>query len=176
MTNNKTRRLVQTALLLALCLCFQLLKSISVYITGPLVNMVLIIAALSCGWQSGVIIGCLAPLIAYLIGATPIINMVPMMLPVIMVGNCLIALSAVLFKNEKLLPAGLAIGSVAKAGWLWIMVCFVVLPVFGANVPPKALAAAKATFSVTQLITAAIGSVLALAVWKLLKKALNARK
>lgn len=169
MTHEKTRRLALTALLLALCLCFQLLKSISTYITGSLVNLVLIIAALSCGWQSGAAISCIAPLLAYLIGATPIINMLPVMLPVIMVGNCLISLSALLWKDRRL-PIGLLLGSLAKAGWLWGMVWFVVLPLFGANVPEKLAAAAKVSFSVTQLITALLGSALASVIWPLLQK------
>lgn len=172
MTHEKIRTLALTALLLALCLCFQLLKAISVYITGPLVNLVLIIAALSCGWQSGVAISCIAPLLAYLIGATPIINMLPVMLPVIMVGNCLISLSALLWKGKRL-PLGLLLGSLAKAGWLWLTVWYAVLPLFGANLPEKAAAAAKATFSVTQLVTALLGSALALIIWPLIKKALQ---
>ena len=164
-----TKKIVQTGILLALCLVFQLLKGISVYITGPRVNAILILASLSCGWYSGVLIAVVAPLTAMLIGATPIVNAVPAMLPVIMIGNALIAVSAWLFRN-RMLPLGLAIGSCLKAGFLWLTVWYVVLPVFGSGVPEKMQMAAKATFSVTQLITAAIGSVIAWLVWTRLKK------
>ena len=124
-----TKKLVQTGILLALCLVFQLLKGISVYITGPMVNAILILASLSCGWYSGVLIAVVAPLTAMLIGATPIVNAVPAMLPVIMIGNALIAVSAWLFRN-RMLPLGLAIGSCLKAGFLWLSVWYVVLPFF----------------------------------------------
>ena len=108
-----TKKLVQTGILLALCLVFQLLKGISVYITGPMVNAILILASLSCGWYSGVLIAVVAPLTAMLIGATPIVNAVPAMLPVIMIGNALIAVFAWLFRN-RMRPLGLAIGSCLK--------------------------------------------------------------
>ncbi len=162
---NNVKKLAYTALLLAVCVTFQLLKSFSVYITGPAVNAVLIIAATAVGLPSGLFIACVAPLIAYLVGATPIINMIPVMLPVIMVGNALIAVFAYLFK-EKNLIAGLLAGSVAKAGFLWLTVWYVVLPLFGANVPEKVQLAAKNTFSITQLITALIGSAIAYIIYK----------
>jgi len=163
------RMIAQTAILLALCLVFQLLKSLSMYITGPMVNAILILAALSCGWQSGVIIACLAPLAAWLIGATPVINAMPAMLPVIMIGNVLIVMAAWIFRN-KLLPVGLVIGVLAKGTFLWLTVWYAVIPLFGSGLKEKMLNAAKLTFSFPQFITAAIGSVIAFIVWKTLKK------
>ena len=168
------RTIALTAMFLAICLVFQLLKGISVYITGPAVNCVLILASLVCGLSSGIIIAVIAPLAAFLIGATPIINVIPAMLPVIMAGNVLIAVFAALFKNRtagthSLLPLGLVIGSAAKACWLWLTVWFVVLPIFGANAPDPMKAAARVTFSVTQLITALIGSAVALIIWNRLR-------
>ena len=87
-----TRKIVLTGLLLAICIAFQVLKSLSVYITGPAVNAILLLATLYVGLPSGIFIAICAPLIAYLVGATPIINLLPIMLPIIMVGNALITI------------------------------------------------------------------------------------
>lgn len=160
--------LTQTALLLALCLGFQLLKSVSIYITGPLVNAVLIIASVSVGWQSGLAIALLSPIAAWLIGATPIVNALPVMLPVIAAGNTIIAVFAFLFR--KSFPFGLLPGALCKAGFLWGAVCGLILPAFGQKLPEKLIAAAKVTFSLTQLINAILGSLLAWLMLRIMKK------
>ena len=60
--------------------------------------------------------------------------------------------------------------------FLWLVVVRAVLPAAGeaAKLPEKALSVARTTFSVTQLITALLGSLLAFLIWlplqKLLKK------
>lgn len=160
-----TKKLTATALLLALCLMFQMLKSISVYLTGPMVNAILITAAVLLGIPGGAVIAVCSPLFAWLLGATPVVNMIPAMLPVIMAGNLIIVLSANLLWKKS--PVGsLLAGSVLKALWLWLMVWFAVLPVFGAALPEKMVASVRATFSVTQLITALIGSAVAYIVIK----------
>ena len=76
-----TKMIARTGILLAICIVFQLLKGISVYITGPAVNAVIVIAVLSTGLVSGLIISVIAPLVAFLVGATPILQLIPLMLP-----------------------------------------------------------------------------------------------
>lgn len=174
-----TRQLVQTALLLALCIVFQCLKGLSVYITGPAVNAVLILATLSVGLYSGLLIAVTAPIVAFFLGATPIMNLIPWMIPVIMVGNAIIVLAVWLLKNKSLI-AGLLTGSVCKAAFLWLTVWYLILPLFQGNIPEAKrtvmVATVKTTFSVTQLITALIGSAIAFAIWKPLQKYLKAAK
>ncbi len=161
-----TKQLTTTALLLALCIVFQCMKSLSVYLTGSAVNCILVIATLYCGLFSGTCIAILTPVVAYFIGATPIINMIPLMMFVIMVGNELIVLCVWLF-HKKRLVIGMFLGCVTKALFLWLVVWFAVLPVFGAKLPDPMVAAVKTTFSVTQFVTACIGSVIA---WMIYKK------
>lgn len=171
-----TRQLVQTALLLALCIVFQCLKGFSVYITGSAVNAVLIIATLSVGLYSGLLIAVIAPIVAFFLGATPIMNLIPWMIPIIMTGNSIIVV-AVWLLQKKNLPVGLLAGSVCKATFLWLTVWYVILPLFQTNIPEAKragmVASVQTTFSVTQLITALIGSVLAFLIWKPLKKYLK---
>ena len=84
--------------------------------------------------------------------------------------------------DEVELPAGLVTGSILKAVFMGAVVILIILPVFGGNVAgklpkpealPKVLATAKVTFSVTQLITALIGSALAYIIWIPLKNNLS---
>ncbi|MDO4492765.1 MAG: ECF transporter S component [Clostridia bacterium] len=154
------KKLAATGVLLALCLLFQLLKSISVFLTGPMVNAILIIATILVGPASGALIALCSPLFAWLLGATPVINMIPWMLPVIMLGNlAIVFVPWLLWKKNPI--GGLALGSVVKACFLWLTVWYVVLPLFGAGLPAKMVATVRTTFSVTQLITALLGSVIA---------------
>ena len=161
------KSLVLTAVLLALCILFQCLKSFSVYITGSAVNALLVLATLYCGLAGGLAIAVLSPVVAAILGATPIINMIPLMMVVIMVGNAILVFFA--WAMQKKLMAGLLVGSVGKAAFLWLTVWYVMLPVFGANVPAPAQAAMRVTFSVTQLVAALIGSVIAWVIYDRLK-------
>lgn len=169
-----TKQMTQTALLLAICIVSQFLKNMSVYLTGPIINAVLLIALLMVGLPAAIIIAVITPVSAFFITGSPIMAAMPAMFPVIMAGNVILVLCTWLFgKNnakKRNTYIGMGIGSVCKAAFMWIMTSFVVFPLFGDNLAgflpkpeamPKVLAAAKLTFSVTQLITALTGSILA---------------
>lgn len=181
-----TKQLVQTALLLAICIASQYFKNLSVYITGPIVNTTIIIAVLAVGLWSGLLISIIAPVTAFFFTGSPIMAAIPLMFPVVMTGNAILALSVWYFQKKQSfkwrLPAGLVIGSVLKAIFMGIVVVLIILPIFGQNIAgklpkpealPKVLATARVTFSATQLITALIGSVLAYLIWIPLKKYLK---
>lgn len=85
--------LTRTAILLAITLIFQFLKMPQL-ITGSIVNAMLLIAAGTVGMWSGIIIGLLTPVIAFLVG----IMGFPLMIPFIMVGN---GLYVMLFSTQK---------------------------------------------------------------------------
>ena len=160
-----TKQLTTTALLLALCIVFQSMKGLSVYLTGSAVNCILIVTTLYCGLFSGTFLALVTPVVAYFIGATPIINAIPLMMPVIMLGNELIVLAVWLFR-KKFIEIGMLIGSVTKALFLWLAVWYAILPVFGEKLPQPMIATIKANFSLTQFITACIGSVIAWVIYK----------
>ncbi len=184
--NFSTRHLVQTALLLAICIGSQYFKNLSVYITGPVVNATIIIAVLAVGLWSGVLLSIIAPVTAFFFTGSPIMAAIPLMFPVVMAGNIILAASVWYFQNKHnfkwKLPAGLAAGSLLKAIFMGIVVVLVILPIFGANIAsqlpkpealPKVLSTARITFSVTQLVTALIGSLLAYLIWIPLQKYLK---
>ena len=164
-----TKRITTTALLLALCIVFQSMKGLSIYLTGSAVNCILVIATLYCGLFSGTCIAILTPVVAYFMGATPIMNMIPLMMLVIMVGNELIVLCVWLF-HKKRMEVGMLLGCVTKAFFLWLAVWFAVLPIFGTKLPEPMVMTVKTTFSITQFVTACIGSVIA---WVIYKKGLK---
>ena len=164
-----TKQITTTALLLALCIVFQSMKGLSIYLTGSAVNCILVIATLYCGLFSGTCIAILTPVVAYFMGATPIMNMIPLMMLVIMVGNELIVLCVWIF-HKKRMEVGMLLGCVTKALFLWLAVWFAVLPIFGTKLPEPMVMTVKTTFSITQFVTACIGSVIA---WVIYKKGLK---
>ena len=181
-----TRQLVQTALLLAICIASQYFKNLSTYITGPIVNATIIIAVLAVGLWSGILISIVAPITAFFFTGSPIMAAIPLMFPVVMAGNIILAVSVWYFQEKTSfkwkLPAGLITGSVVKAIFMGVVVVLIILPIFGDNVAaklpkpealPKVLATARITFSITQLTTALIGSALSYAIWIPLKKYLK---
>lgn len=156
----KTKQLALTAVLLAMCIVFQSMKGISVYLTGSAVNTILVMATLAVGTSSGIFIAAMSPIIAYFMGFTPIMQLVPLMIFVVMIGNLTLVLLAGRGRKEKL-PAWLALGAILKAAVLWLLVWYAVLPFFGGAIPEKMVGVVKTTFSMTQFITAAIGCAIA---------------
>lgn len=178
-----TRQLAQSALLLAICIISQYFKNFSVYITGPIVNTVIIIAVLSVGLWSGLLISLIAPVTAFFLAGSPIMAAIPLMFPAIMAGNAVLAVTVWYFQNKinfrYHLPVGLIAGSILKAAFMGVVIVLILLPSFGdaiaAKLPkpealPAVLATAKVTFSFTQLITALTGSLLAYLIWLPLQK------
>ncbi len=177
--NEKTRILCRTALLLALAIISQFFKNTSVYITGPIVNCILIIAVLSCGLLSGTALAVITPLTSWLITGSPVMNAMPVVPFCIMGGNFLLVLFTWLFIRKKYtnlsFALGMIVGSVIKAAFMAVTIVLLVLQLLGpsSGLPEAALNVAKFTFSVTQLITSLIGSALAFVVWQPLKKYLK---
>ena len=192
-----TRGLVQTGLLLAVCIASQFFKNLSVYLTGPIVNTTIILAVLAVGLWSGILIGVIAPVSAFFISGSPIMAAIPLMFPVIMGGNIILAVCVQFFYTKKSvsgksntskgsasqsLITGLILGSVLKAAFMGAVIVLILLPSFGSNIAarlpkpealPGVLATARITFSLTQLITALTGSLLAYLVWIPLRKYLE---
>ena len=98
-------------------------------------------------------------------------------MPMIMIGNCLLAV-CVWFFEKKLrfpgkLPAGLVAGSLLKAGFMTVSITCILFSLFGSALNEKQLVMGRSMFSLTQLVTALIGSLLAYLIWLPLKKYLK---
>ncbi len=133
------RLLCRTALLLALCIASQFLKNTSVYITGSIVNAILILATLSCGFLSGAAISVIAPLTSWWITGSPLISAIPLLLPCIMLGNLLLVAFVWVFSSKIGLHTGkaerlelsddrfrlvLTVAAVASALWASLSIAF----------------------------------------------------
>ena len=172
----KTRQLTLTALLLALCIASQFLKNTSVYLTGPVINCILILAAVFCGLWSAAALSIITPLTSWLITGSPLMSAIPLLVPCIMAGNVILAVTVCLFvrrsESTRSLLLGTLLGAVLKAAFMGGTISLLLLPLLGPStgLPAPALAAARVTFSITQLITALIGGALAVLIVPTLKR------
>lgn len=171
MSSQNIRKMVTTAILIALTIVFQLLRPflggsniISTYIIGSLVNLALIVAACAVGLWSGIAVALITPIIALLQGHATL-----PLVPVIMAGNAvLVIVFALLAQKDK---------SSLKVQWVRWMIAgiiatslkYVVIMLGQALVltspSVKGLAfntaiGIAATAQIVQIITAGIGTVL----------------
>ena len=157
------RKLTRTALLLALALSFQIgLMPLAQPAVGPLVNMTLLMAVMVVGPAPAVVIGCITPLMAFLLGIMPL----PILVPVVMLGNTALILVYTLMANR--LTKGLPLLSVMAGATVKFLVMASLIRLtahfFMPNMPPRLVHA----FSLPQLFTALLGGVMALLILRCL--------
>lgn len=183
-----TKAIAQTGLLLAICIASQFMKNLSVYITGPMVNITVIMAVLFVGVGSGILIGVISPLTAFWIAPSPILMGIPVIIPCIMIGNIVLAVSIWMFKDKILqskcsvkirVAIGMLVGAAAKAIFMGISIVVVLLPMNSSNIKVPAeklvilMEKAKVTFSITQFVTAIIGCAISYVIWMRIKRVVN---
>ncbi len=180
-----TKQIAVTAILLAICIASQFFKNLSVYITGPIVNLCLILATMTAGLMWGMILALTTPITAFLIAAAPVMNAVPGIIPLIMLGNAvLVVMVHFLFSPQigggkpfisirSVVTA--AICCVAKGAVMGLTISLWLLPTFIPEASPLRgkLPVLQSTFSITQLITAIMGFTYFFAIWKPLEKLLR---
>lgn len=179
MDNSKKSLLLitKTALLIALLIVFQLTTAyFGQFVTGSLVNLILIIAAFSVGLFGGLAVAVISPLIAFLFGIGPAFIQI---VPFIMLANAAIVTVVYLVAGKKQTlersAAGVIGGAVLKFLILWIGVSKVLLP-FIPGLKEKQITLISAAFSWPQLVTACIGGALAIIIWYSVRAALNSNK
>ena len=165
----KTKTITVTAIMIALCVVVQLLKTPGTLpITGGLINLILI---------SGVIVSVVAPVTSFIITQSAIISTVPMILPFIMLGNIVIVLFAWFVRGKKLelnlLPLSLVSGSFAKWAVMNLLIVKWVIPTFGSHLSPKMTRIAGVTYSTTQLYAALLGTAAACIIWPVVRIAVK---
>lgn len=174
---KKTVWLTRTAVCLALLVCLQFItRSLGQLVTGSCVNLVLATAALLSGVWSGVAVAVISPFCAYLLGIGP--AFFPLV-PCVALGNAvyaaLIGALCRKFLADNRIPlfyVGALAAAAAKFLTLYLVLVRLVAPMV---VPAAKLSVIAATFTWPQLLTAAIGGVLACLVIPPVKKALEAR-
>lgn len=177
MKNNdsKIRLICRTAIFIALLVAVQYVtRTMGQYVTGSLVNLILIASALLCGVWGGVAVAVLSPVFAFLLGIGPAFIQV---VPAIMLGNLVLVLVWSLLAGRRECPlwryiAALIAGAVAKFLVLYLVIVRWLVPMVLA-LNEKQQAVLSASFSFPQLITAAIGGVLAVLLVPALRRALK---
>ncbi len=169
-----TKKIALTSVLLALAIASQFMKTMSVYFTGSIINLILFMAVLFTGVGCASVIALVTPLTSFLITGSPIMAAMPLVLPAVMLGNEVLVLVVGSLKKRPL-PLRVVCACVVKTAVMGLLISLIIIPVFGpaSSLPEKALAAAKVTFSLTQLITALIGGVIACIIFPLVKKGVN---
>lgn len=163
-----TKVITRSALILALTIVVQSIR-LPQFITGPLVNAFLFLAAALIGPISAVLIGLCTPVIAFAFGIMPLAPAVP----VIMLGNAALALvygKIAVYGKLSLKPyLGVAAAALAKYAVMALSVFYLLPWLVNVTLPAKV----ATTLTTPQVFTALAGGVVALAVLKglsLLKK------
>jgi len=145
------------------------------YLTGSLVNMILVISVMAVSTSTGVIVGTVSPLFASLLGVVP--GWQWPLVPFIALGNvALVIVWHLLGKRSivnKYATRCITIGAsaVLKFAILYIGIVQVMLHILDLKGPQ--MIALSSAFSVTQIFTAVIGGVLASLALPVLKKAIK---
>jgi riboflavin transporter len=176
MINKNVTYLVQSSVLLATAIVFQVVGSripgINQLLVGSVVNAVLLISSYLCGTFYGTAVGVLTPWTALLVG-----QLKPAMapfIPFIMLGNAVFVIAFGLLAAKKPFGkyAGIALGAVLKFCFLYLAANKLIY-LFKMNFPEKIAKSLATAMGTTQLVTALIGGALSLTLIEILFKRIN---
>lgn len=172
---SNTKKITRTAILLAIMLVVQCFKNFSPYITGPLVNLILIVALMFVDFRSSVTLCVLAPITSYFITQSPVITATNFVaLPIIMIGNILYIICIYVFsryENDIKLSIGLLFGSLLKWSFMFLSSEWILKTLFSDKLVGMLAKKVGVMFGSLQLIAGLIGGILFFVVYKILKKA-----
>jgi hypothetical protein len=175
---ERTLWLTRTAIFVALLVMMQFLTSLfgNQFVTGSVVNLILILSVLLSGTASGLTVAIGSPIFAFMVGVGPVF---PPVIPFMILGN--IALVLVWYAMSKpgarikavyfLTPI---VAAAVKFIVLYTGIVLIAIPYLLYLTEPQT-AMISLMFSYPQLITALIGGVIALAIAPPLRKALKLR-
>ena len=166
---QKTLFITRLSLLLALTMVIQMV-GLPQPVTGPLINAMLYMTTILSGWLSGIILGCLTPIIALLRGQLP--PAFAPMIPFIMVGNTLLVVVFHRFLTKtKVTPirrikiyAGIIFASFVKFSFLSLSIKLLIPLIIAYDIPDKF----AIMMTIPQFFTALIGGVIALLIYEIL--------
>ena len=179
---NITKKIAINAILLAICIASQFFKNLSVYITGPIINLCIVLSVMMTGIGWGIILSVITPVTAFFIAGSPVTQAVPLIVPFIMAGNAVLAVMVHFFfkpaviKEEIFISFRSAIfailSALAKGVFMGLTISLWLIPTFIPEASPLRgkMSVFQMTFSVTQFTTALIGFVYFYIVWKAVSK------
>ncbi|MCR4785354.1 MAG: ECF transporter S component [Lachnospiraceae bacterium] len=177
------KQIAMTGVLVAICIASQFFKNLSIFITGPVVNTCIILAVLMINLACGIILSIITPVTAYLIAASPVMMAVPGIIPLIMTGNIVLAVSVHFLMKKGVVAGGRSAGGIKsyimavicaalKGAVMGLTISLWLLPTFiPAESPMRAkLPVFQMTFSLFQFITALIGFVYVFIIWAVVRR------
>lgn len=173
---NKILWITRTAVMIALLITLQWATGgLGQFITGSCVNAVLVMATLTAGLWSGVAVALLSPFCAFLLGIGPKLIQ---LIPAIALGNVVLVWLAALLLGGKALPwwrkvLGVAVSAFSKFLVLYLSVVQVIVPIMGPQLAPKQVQTFTAMFSWPQLVTALIGTAVAVLIAPAVRKTMK---
>lgn len=181
-SSNKfgAKQIAIIGILLAICIASQFFKNLSIFITGPIINTCIVLAVLSTNLACAVALCVITPVTAFLITGSPIMSAVPGIIPLIMAGNAVLAVSVHFLLKKTMLTKGRAAGGILtylkavlcaalKGGFMGLTICLWLLPTFIPEKMAPKLATFQITFSLYQFLTALIGFVYVFIIWAALR-------
>jgi len=180
MKKSRILWIAQTAIFIALLVSIQAVtRPLGQFVTGSLVNFLLVSSCILVGLSSAAVVACISPIFAFLIIGTPAF---PLLIPFIMAGNFVLVAAVHFISGESLasidrrfytrIVAAVAIGAVLKFLVLWVGIVQIALA-FIPDIKQPQVDAMSAVFSWPQLVTATIGSSFAVLFVPKLKKVLK---
>jgi len=176
---KKTLYIVQTAVMLALLIAVQFFtRAFSTFVTGSLVNLILLVSVFMIGLGGGLTIAIVSNFCAFLVGIGPAYIQI---VPFVAVGNVIFVTIAWIFRKFVISPEkkkkvvagiGLFIAGAAKMAFLWVGLVVIMLPLIP-GLKPAQITMIGTAFSWPQLITATIGSALAMIIIPLIRRAVK---
>ena len=175
--SNKQRILwiTRTAIFTALIIVMQAVTSVfgTTLITGSIVNLILIITVMTCGYASGLTVALISPVIAKLVGIGPLWELIPF----ILIGNVtLVSVWHFLGNKKNWKPAVVSVTTLICAAVAKFLVLYVGIVLFAVPIllklPAPQAAVVSNMFSIPQLFTALVGGSLACIMLPTLKKAI----
>jgi len=180
MNSKRILWITQTAIFIALLVSAQAFtRPLGQFVTGSCVNFILVTSCILLGLPSAVVVAVVSPPCAFMIIGIPAF---PILLPFMMAGN-LTLVTVIYFVSGKSFDSlsrssyirictAVVAAAISKFLVLWVGIVQIALS-FISEIKQPQIDAMSATFSWPQIVTAFIGSSLAIAVIPTLKKALK---
>ncbi len=175
--NKKALWITRTAILIALLIVMQWVTAPfgNPFVTGSIVNLILIVSTMTCGINTGIPVAFISPIFARLFGIGP---QLWILIPFIMVGNIVLVLVWYIIGNKKIVRreggyiVALIVAALSKFLVLYFGIVKIAIPMF-LNLPEAKASIISNMFSIPQFITAIIGGILALIILPIIKPLLK---
>ena len=175
----KLKKILFTAIMLAFLIGVQFVtRSFGQFVTGTLVNLILLITVFTVGLGGGLVVAVASNFLAFLAGIGPALLPV---VPFVAAANAILVSVAYLVrkhiaekgvKNKLLTASGLIGAGAAKTAFLWVGLVLIALPLIPGIKEPQ-IAMLSAAFTWPQLVTSLAGGALTMLIMPLLQKAIK---